>query len=252
MEHTPSANGVTEEFDHGDHELDTTSSIEESSIECSSSDCSSCDVRSSTASIESKVDSNRQCIAYLRSHPDRRCMRMAIASGYCGVHKRHSDRQLFQSNVDDCSVCLGVMRYKTRIPSCTTQVIPPDDPIQGKGILRTTCGHTYHTRCLKRWMVHHNNLTCPMCRASIMVDMGQLTGIPYYKRLCLIYEHFPPPRMAYTFPTHLSSMLNMPSVIRALGMSEEQRAIVVDIAWNTMFSEIFFRVLRLNRGLLEI
>lgn len=193
-----------------------------------------------------------QCIALLQSNPQKRCSRAAVdvISGYCGVHRRQTDRQLFQTHTEDCAICLGAMKYKTRIPSYTTQLIPSNDPIHGRGVVRTNCTHIFHTRCLRRWMVCHNNLTCPMCRASILVDLKEFDSICYHQKLSMIYHHFPPPTPAYMFPSHLSSLLMMPSVVQALEMTDEQRAILIDIAFNCMFSSIFFRILRLNPDLL--
>lgn len=193
-----------------------------------------------------------QCIALLQSDPQKRCSRSAVdaMTGYCGVHRRQGNRQLWQTHTDDCAICLGAMKYKTRIPSHMTEILPSDEPIRGRGVVRTTCTHIFHTRCLKRWMVGHNNLTCPMCRSSIMVDLKDFDSICYHQKLSMIYNHFPPPSPAYMFPSHLSSLLMMPSVVQALGMNDEQRAILIDIAFNCMFSSIFFRVLRLNPDLL--
>jgi hypothetical protein len=194
-----------------------------------------------------------QCIAFLRSDPHTRCCRHATdtASGCCGVHSRQTSRHLFQAHEDDCAICLNTMKYKTRIPASTMDVIPlKETTAQGRGIIQTDCTHIFHTRCLKRWMICHNNLTCPMCRASIMTDLKVFDDIPYYKKLAILYCHFPPPNLGYMFPSHLSSMLMMPSVIRALGLSEEHRAILIDIAFNCVFSGIFFRVLRQNKDIL--
>ena len=191
-----------------------------------------------------------QCIAFLRSDPNRRCSRTSTdVSGYCGTHLGGRPRSLYKTCVEDCAICLASMKYKMRTKSCITDVVPPDEPVQGRGVLQTTCRHVFHTNCLKRWMVHHQTLTCPMCRSSIMVDLRRF-DIPHHKRLRIIYQHFPPPVLDYGFPSHLSRMLMMPSVIRALGMNEEQRAILIDIAFNCMFSTIFFRVLRLNEDIL--
>ena len=32
-------------------------------------------------------------------------------------------------------------------------------------IVRTNCGHVFHSKCLAKWVPH--NTTCPMCRQSI-------------------------------------------------------------------------------------
>lgn len=34
------------------------------------------------------------------------------------------------------------------------------------------CGHTYHTRCIKQWLLTKNN--CPMCRNKLWYDFAEL------------------------------------------------------------------------------
>jgi hypothetical protein len=43
----------------------------------------------------------------------------------------------------------------------------------------------------------------------------------------------------------------MPSVARALDLDDEKRAILIDVSFNCLFANIFFRVIRLNPGLFE-
>ena len=52
---------------------------------------------------------------------------------------------------DNCSICL--------------------EPLEGD-IRTLTCGHKFHTRCLRQWeqQARHTNCTCPNCRENINVD----------------------------------------------------------------------------------
>jgi hypothetical protein len=35
----------------------------------------------------------------------------------------------------------------------------------GVEVVRTPCGHLFHTECLRRWS--RENMTCPVCRAGL-------------------------------------------------------------------------------------
>lgn len=204
--------------------------------------------------VDKTFDPDIRCIALLQSRPGEQCSRKAIdmASGCCGVHLRHHDRKLFSpTQKEDCCICLGAMKYKTRIPAFVREIIPDDEPIQGRGLFKTSCNHVFHSKCIRRWMVTHKNLTCPMCRQPILADLQHFTSIPFHVKLFLIYNHFPPPQPAYMFPSHLHSLLNMPSVAQAINLTDDKRAILMDVSFNCLFANIFFRVVRLNPGLFE-
>lgn len=48
--------------------------------------------------------------------------------------------------IDECSVCY--------------------EPITARNGIQLPCKHTYHTKCLRRW-VNSNHATCPYCRSAL-------------------------------------------------------------------------------------
>lgn len=215
------------------------------------SDLDSPSAKRQRTDVDKTFDPEMRCIALLQSRPGEQCSRKAVdvTSGCCGVH-HGTNRTLFSpTKHEDCCICLGSMKYKVRVPGYVREIIPEDEPIKGRGLFKTSCNHVFHAKCMRRWMVTHKHLTCPMCRQPIIADLQRFDSIPLHVKLFLIYNHFPPPQPAYMFPSHLCSLLSMPSVARALDLDDEKRAILIDVSFNCLFANIFFRVIRLNPGL---
>ncbi|XVE99798.1 hypothetical protein REPUB_Repub03eG0232000 [Reevesia pubescens] len=57
----------------------------------------------------------------------------------------------------ECCICLGVFEDGEKV-----KVLP-------------TCNHSYHSECVDRWLSAESS--CPLCRASIRVESGQLQQI---------------------------------------------------------------------------
>lgn len=49
-----------------------------------------------------------------------------------------------------CSICLNRFDHN------------PPTPIHRRYVKRLPCGHTFHIRCIDRWLLEH--ITCPVCR----------------------------------------------------------------------------------------
>ena len=54
---------------------------------------------------------------------------------------------------------------KTQSKECEGDECLINDGKEIVEIVRTNCGHVFHSKCLAKWVPH--NTTCPMCRQSI-------------------------------------------------------------------------------------
>ncbi|KAL2458167.1 putative E3 ubiquitin-protein ligase [Forsythia ovata] len=60
-------------------------------------------------------------------------------------------RRLPESHDTSCAVCLNRLRKKNEVWELSN------------------CCHVFHKQCLERWLAYDSRLTCPLCRASLLV-----------------------------------------------------------------------------------
>lgn len=61
----------------------------------------------------------------------------------------------------------GSKRHEHDCPVCLTWFEPESE------INRLSCGHLFHTLCLKKWL-DYLNITCPLCRTPLMSEEEKL------------------------------------------------------------------------------
>jgi hypothetical protein len=75
-----------------------------------------------------------------------------------------------------CGVCLGMLWEEPDEDghdSGDVEIKGPEGGVEtcsplGARCLRLACNHTYHHRCLDRWLVEWRGGQCPTCRADVM------------------------------------------------------------------------------------
>lgn len=77
-----------------------------------------------------------------------------------------------------CGVCLGVLWERPDEDGQAPRASSGDEAVEkeevdatrprGARCLRLACKHTYHHRCLERWLVEWRGGQCPTCRAQVM------------------------------------------------------------------------------------
>ena len=79
-----------------------------------------------------------------------------------------------------CGVCLGVLWERPDEDGQAPRASSGDEAVTreevdvvaarplGARCLRLACHHTYHHRCLERWLVEWRGGQCPTCRAQVM------------------------------------------------------------------------------------
>uniref|UniRef100_A0A6C0F635 RING-type domain-containing protein n=1 Tax=viral metagenome TaxID=1070528 RepID=A0A6C0F635_9ZZZZ len=55
-----------------------------------------------------------------------------------------------------CSLCLNQIEFNT-----FKRVLP--------------CGHTYHKKCIDKWLFNYNHFNCPNCRDQIYIESNKFT-----------------------------------------------------------------------------
>ena len=58
----------------------------------------------------------------------------------------------------DCAICLEATSFRKE-----TNFFKP----RYSNDVLLKCKHVYHKKCIKKWIIHGNDLTCPCCRQSI-------------------------------------------------------------------------------------
>ena len=61
-----------------------------------------------------------------------------------------------------------------------------DDLGCASGVMRTTCGHVYHTRCLVETLAEGTVTCCPMCRKDIRELAGNDLSGQVFKLICVV------------------------------------------------------------------
>ena len=133
----------------------------------------------------------------------------------CGVHLRSARTQT------ECSICLGSVRVR-----------------QGK---RLECGHCFHRRCIRTWF-GRGSLTCPLCRSVCFAELGSSHPL-LSVRVRHLLRVVPLPR-GICFAAYMLGLLNSPAVVRALGLSEEQAQLLVELAYQSFTQQHFFEYMR--------
>lgn len=171
-----------------------------------------------TGATAAKLDSGDLCGAMCRSGKacaNRRKVDDPDLGPLCGVHLRSARTQT------ECSICLGSVRVRHS--------------------KRLECGHCFHRRCIRTWF-GRGSLTCPLCRSVCLAELGSshplLSG-----RVRHLVRLVPPPRGVF-FAAYMLGLLNSPPVVGALGLSDEQAQLLVELAYQSFTQEHFFQYLR--------
>ena len=94
---------------------------------------------------------------------------LAICDLVVSVSSRKNLVQCISVNSTDipedfqCSICLGQEKTRLNDAEMLSLLFEIVDPLQ---ILKTTCKHYFHRRCLLQWL-RSGTFTCPVCRAEI-------------------------------------------------------------------------------------
>ena len=133
----------------------------------------------------------------------------------CGVHARAAACQ------SECSICL-----------C---------PVPTRASKQLECGHRFHRRCIRTWF-GRGSLTCPMCRAVCLSELGGShpllsTRIRHLLRVVPLPPGIP-------FLAYMLSLLNSPAVLGALDVTAEQQQLLVELVYQSFTQEHFFQYLR--------
>lgn len=133
----------------------------------------------------------------------------------CGVHLR------CVSNKKECCICL--------------------DTGTAAQCKQLGCGHTFHRRCIQRWF-KRGSLTCPMCRVVCFEELG--SSHPLVSARLRHFLRVAPVPAGIPFTAFMLGMLNSPPVVEALGLSNDDHQLLVELAYQSFTQEHFFEYLR--------
>lgn len=133
----------------------------------------------------------------------------------CGVHLRAA------AQLTECSICLCPVRLR-----------------QSKLL---ECGHRFHRRCIRKWF-GRGSLTCPLCRSLCLAELGSSHPL-LSARVRHLLRIVPLPR-GIPFPAYMVGLLNSPPVVEAMGVTDEERQLLVELTYQSFTQEHFFEHMR--------
>jgi hypothetical protein len=136
----------------------------------------------------------------------------------CGVHRLSPPVDL-----GICSICLTRIDSKR---SCKTL---------------KKCGHVFHASCITSWL-RRDVLTCPVCRAPCIEEIAARPHTLSRKMRALL-RTVPAPDNGF-FPAHVIALLESPDIGDAIAISDGDRQLLVEMAYQTFTENNFFSMMR--------
>ncbi len=99
---------------------------------------------------------------YDHSSPDANDVR--TLSKMCGYHTGNNQKNISSSNVNSNDSITSSLSNSDSVVQCSICLCDIDN--RRKKYV-TKCGHTFHVRCMKRWISNKQSPSCPNCREPI-------------------------------------------------------------------------------------
>lgn len=178
------------------------------------------------------------------SGAEKRCAQTTKAGSQCKRMSKH----VVDGNVSLCTMHYTMDREIKKAPDCPICLAP----IVRREMATTTCSHSYHTRCLNRWL-RRGSTACPTCRGTIenpfrrqqRPTVGVIGAVPIDLRhlLDMMIHLTPTTQDERVYPYALVQQITNPIMSQYLPTDPDVREVIVEVAFQSTSANVFIRVL---------
>lgn len=173
---------------------------------------------------------------------ERQCTQTTKAGSQCKRMGKH----VANGNVSLCTMHYTMDREIKKAPDCPVCL----SPILRRDMMTTVCSHSYHKRCLERWL-RRGSTSCPTCRGTIenpfqrRPTVGIVGTVPIDLRhiLDMMIHLTPQIQDERIYPHALVQQITNPVMSQYLPSDPDVREVIVEVAFQSTSANVFIRIL---------